>query len=154
MSPRTRQRSGAAGSSWPCANRRRRAAWQSARRRTRNTPCPPPASPDTGPFARRGAHRPWLYLLAASRLIDRTGCTDADWPSDHVEPLLLRNLRTAIVGPGKLELSRARHAHVERQIRVGGNAGMQLGLENFRPGKRCSERIDDEARNRLAVGTP
>ena len=42
---------------WPCASRRRRAAWPSARRCTRNRASRPPASPGRGPSGRRPARR-------------------------------------------------------------------------------------------------
>ena len=38
--PELPPRTAAAGGWWPCESRRRRAAWPSARRCTRNTPCP------------------------------------------------------------------------------------------------------------------
>src|SRR5215510_11662793 len=71
--------------------------------------------------------------------------------SRDVELYPLDDLVAAILDPGELEFARPRHLHEEGQKRVGGDAGLQVGLEHLITGKARRKEIDDVARDDLAV---
>src|SRR5262245_12010994 len=71
--------------------------------------------------------------------------------SRDVEFYLLDHLAAAIFHPGELEFAGAWHLHEKGQERVGGDAWVQISLEHLGAGKAGGERIDDVARDHLAI---